>query len=132
MIIKIVSSLSHHATSDESFQRAKSLSIFRRHKADGVSDRLCPSGPPDSVNIIFRMHRKIEIHDVRNAVHVNPPRRNIGCDEHADLSRFEGFQGIQALVLRTIRMEGCRRDLRCSQTLRDSVGTMFCPRENEH
>ena len=86
MIIEIVSSLSHHATSDESFQRAKSLSIFRRHKADGVSDRLCPSGPPDSVNIIFRMHRKIEIHDVRNAVHVNPSRRNISCDEHADRS----------------------------------------------
>ena len=88
MIIKIVSSLSHHATSDESLQSAKSVSIFRRHKADGIPDRLCPSGPPDSVNIIFRMHRKIEIHDVRNTVHVNPSRRNIGCDEHADLSRF--------------------------------------------
>ena len=132
VVIKIVSPLPYNAASDEPLQRTKSVSIFRRHKADGIPDRLCPSGPPDAVNIIFRVHRKIEIHDVRNAVHVNPSRRNISCDQHADLSRFEGFQGIQALVLGTIRMEGCCRDLRCSQTLRDSVGTMFCPRENEH
>ena len=112
LIIKIVSPLSHDAASDESFQRTKRVSIFRRHKADGIPDRLCPSSPPDAVNIIFRVHRKIKIHDVRNAVHVNPSRRNIGRDEHADLSRFEVFQGIQALVLRTIRMEGRRRDLR--------------------
>ena len=102
VIIKVVSPLSHYAASDESLQRTKSVSIFRRHKADGVPDRLCPSGPPDAVNIIFRVHRKIEIHDVRNAVHVNPSRRNIGRHEHADLSRFEGFQGVQALVLGTI------------------------------
>ena len=132
VIIKIVSPLSHNAASDESLQRTKSVSIFRRHEADGIPDRLCSSGPPDAVDIIFRVHWKIEIHNVRNAVHVNPSRRNIGRDEHADLSRFEGLQGIQTLVLGTIGMEGCRRDPGSSQTFRDSVGTMFCPRENEH
>ena len=99
MIIKIVSPLSHNAASDESLQRTKSVSIFRRHKADGIPDRLCPSGPPDAVNIIFRVHRKIEIDDMRNAVHVNTSRRNIGCDKHADFSGFKGFQCVQALVL---------------------------------
>src|SRR5208282_1433119 len=132
LVIKIVSPLSHNAASDESLQRPKSVSILRCYKADGIPDRLRPSGPPDAVNIIFRVHRKIEIHDVRNPVHVNPSRRDIGCDEQADRSRFEGFQSIQALVLGTIRMEGCRCDLRSSQTPRDSVGAMFCPRENEH
>ena len=132
MIVKIVGPLSHHATSDESLQRTKSISIIRCDKADGISDGLGPSRSPDAVDIIFRVHREIEIHDVRNAVHVNASGRNIGGHEHTDLSRFKGFQGIQALVLGAIGMERRRRDLRSSQALSDSVGAVLRPREDEH
>jgi hypothetical protein len=78
VIIKIVGPLSHHAASDESLQRTKRVSIFRRDKTDGIADGLRSSSPPDAVNIIFRVHREIEIHDVRNTIHVNPSGRNIG------------------------------------------------------
>jgi hypothetical protein len=132
MIIKIIRPLPDHAASDESFQRTKSVAILRRDKADGISDRLRSSGSPDAVHIVFRMHGKIEIDDVRNAVDVNASSRDIGRHEHADLSGFEGFQRTQPLVLRTIRMKGGRRDLRSSQALRDSVGAVLSPGENKH
>jgi hypothetical protein len=132
LIVKIIRPLSHDAASDKSLQRTKSISIVWCHKADGIPDRLCPSGPPDAVNIIFRVHGKIKIHNVRYAIHIDPSCRNIGGDEHAHISGFKGSQGVEALILGTIRMEGGRGNLRSCQTLGDSIGAVFCSRENEH
>jgi hypothetical protein len=132
MIIKIIRPLPDHAASDESFHRTKGFAILRCDKADGISDRMRSSGSSDAVYVVFRMHRKIEIDDVRNAVDVNAASRDIGCHEHADLSGFEGFQRTQPLVLRTIRMKGGGGDLRSSQALGDSVGAVLSPGENKH
>ena len=48
---------------------------------------------------VLRHHRQVVVHHVRDAVHVDPARRDIRGDEHAGRSRVEGLQGSVALDL---------------------------------
>ena len=83
------------------------------------------------MNVILRVHGKIVIHDVRNSVHVDPARGNVGRDQNADRARFEIFQRAEPLVLRAIRMDRARLDAAAFETARDPVGAVLRAGENE-
>ena len=74
-VVETLRPFTDDAAPDEAFQRPQFVPVLRRDKADGVAHRMRPAGASDTVDIIFRMHREIIIHHVRNAVHVNAARR---------------------------------------------------------
>ena len=89
-------------------------------------------GAADAMHVILRVHRKVVIHHVRNAVHVDAARGDVGRDEHAHRAGFEILQGAQSLVLRAIGVNRSRLDARAFESARDAIGAVFRPRENEH
>ncbi len=106
--------------------------IFVRHKTDRVADRVRAAGAADAMHIIFRVHREIVIHDVRNAVHVNAARRDVRGHEHAHDAVLEIFQRPEPLVLRAVGMQRGRFDARLFQLPREAIGRVFHARENQH
>ena len=63
------------------------------------------------MDVILRVHREIVIHHVRNPIHVDAARGNVGRDQNADGAGLEILQRAQPLILRSIRMDRARRDL---------------------
>src|SRR6188768_1912181 len=57
----------------------------------------CAAGSTDAMNEIFRSLRQIEIHDVGNAIDVNPASRYIGRDQDAIIAILESTQCLIAL-----------------------------------
>ena len=65
------------------FDPADHSLVYRRDQGIRVSGALSTPGTPNTMHIIFRLHRYIIIDDMGNTFHVNPPRGDIG--RHQDL-----------------------------------------------
>jgi len=91
--------LPHDAATNEPFQRPQFALILRRHKADRIADGIGATRAADAVDVIFRMHGEIVIHHMRDAVHVNSPRRNVRRHQHTHRAGFEILQRFQPLIL---------------------------------
>ena len=76
--------------------------VFVRDEADRVAHGVCPAGASDAVDIVLHMQRKIIVHHVRDAVHVNAAGGDIRRHQHAHGTGFEIFQRAQTLALRAV------------------------------
>src|SRR5689334_15220801 len=83
-VVEAFSAFAYDAASDESFEGAQRAVVFRGDKADRFADGMGAAGAANPVHVIFRVHRKIVVHDVGNAFDVDTTRRNVGGDEHSD------------------------------------------------
>src|SRR6202011_2963334 len=119
VVIEAFRPFPHNAATNESFERAQRSVIFRCDKADCVANGMGTTGAPDAMNIILRVHRKIVVHHMRDSIHVNATRGDIGGDKDTDGAGLEILQRAEPLVLRTIRMNGTRFDSTAFQTPRD-------------
>ena len=131
-VIKALRFFPHEAAADEAFKRAEFAMILVRHETDGVTDLIRAAGAADAMDVILDVHRKIIVHYVRNAVHVNAARRDVRGHEHAHGTGFEIVQCAQTLVLRAVGMKRGRLDARRFQLAREPVGGVFHPRKNQH
>jgi hypothetical protein len=84
VVIETIRPFPYNASTDKSLERAQGSLIFRRNKADGVSNGMGSASSSDAMNIILRMHRKVVIHHVRNPINVDTARSDIGGNEHAN------------------------------------------------
>jgi hypothetical protein len=126
-IIESFGAFTNQATTDKSLQRAQFTVIFRSHKADGVADRIRAASASNAMNIVFDVHWKIVVHHVRNAVHVNAARGDIGGHQNANRTGFEILQCFQALILRAIRMQCGGTNAFLFQVPRDAIRAVFHP-----
>jgi hypothetical protein len=62
---------------------------------------------------------------MRNSIHVDPARRDIGRHEHADGARLKILQSAKPLILRAIRMDRSRFDSTALEPACNAVGTVF-------
>ena len=99
--------------------------IFRGDETDRIANRQGTPGSPNAMDIVFRVHRKIVIHHMRNSVYVDPARRYVGSHEDADGPRFEIFQGTQPLILGPIGMDRSCFDAAAFEPARKPVGPVF-------
>jgi hypothetical protein len=106
--------------------------IFRRNKANGIADGVCATGASNSMHIILRVHWEIVIHHMRDPIHIDAARGDVGGDKDADRSRFEIFQGTEPLVLRAIGMDRSRFDSAAFETASDPVGAALGPGKNQN
>ena len=132
VVIEAFRSFPHNTATNESFERAQRSVILRGDKADRVANGMGATRASDAMNIILRVHRKIVVHHMRDSIHVNATRGDVGRDEDTDGAGLEILQRAEPLVLRTIGMNGARFDSTAFQTARDPVGSVFCARENQH
>ena len=76
-------------TTNKFFERAQRGTILRSHKAYGIAYGASASSPADTVHIVFGMGRKVEIHHMRNALHIDPSGGDIRGDKDAHRAGFE-------------------------------------------
>ena len=67
----------------KAFDGIELLWIVSGDKTSGASCRLHSSCPADSMDVILGVHRKIIVHDMGNAVHIDAAGRDVGRDQHA-------------------------------------------------
>lgn len=85
--------------SDEALQSSKRRFVIRGHEAESVTDGLGAAGSSDAVDVIFRLRREIEIHNVRDPDDIDAASRDVRCHEDPDRSGLEVFESFQALAL---------------------------------
>ena len=60
----------------------------------------------DTVHVVFGVERHVEVEDDRQVGDVKAARGNIGRHQHIHFAALEGFERLQALVLRLVAMQG--------------------------
>ena len=132
MVIETFRLFPYDPAADETLERTQRPLIFRRNKADRITDGVRAAGASDAMDIIFRVHREIVIHHMRDPIHIDATRGDVGGNQDTDRAGFEILQCAQPLILGTIRMDGACFDSAALQTASDLVGAMLGPGENEN
>src|SRR5260370_40643393 len=83
-IIEPFRSFANEATANEAFEVTQRRAVVRSREADCIADCMRPAGAPNAMHVILGMHRKIVVHHVRNAIHINAAGRDIRSDQYAD------------------------------------------------
>src|ERR1035438_9757740 len=65
-----------------------------------------PSGASHAMDEVFGHLRKIVVHDVRDAFDVDAARGHIGGHQNAVVSILEALQGLDALILAAVAVDG--------------------------
>src|SRR5206468_3434781 len=122
----------YDAAPNETLERTQRPLIFRCNETDRITDGVCAARASDAMDIILRVHRKIVIHHVRDPIHIDSARGDVGGDEDTDRAGFEILQRPEPLVLRAIGMDSARLNSAAFQTASDLVGAVLGPGENEN
>ena len=125
IVIEAFCAFPDDASPDETLERTQRSVIFRCDEADRVTDRVRAAGPSDPVDVILGVHREIVIYDMGDPVHVDPARRDVRSNQHADDPRFEILQRAKALILRTVRMDGSRFNPGALEPARNAVSAVL-------
>ena len=95
-----------------------------------------PSAPAravssDPVHVGFRVFRHLIVDDVRNTVHVDSARDDIGGYEDLHATLVERAQCAHPVLLRLIRVDGLGRYALCLEPSADDFGAVLGAREHE-
>src|SRR4051812_11286131 len=77
VVIKTFGALAHQAAADESLQTAQCAMVLARDETDRVADGEGATGAADAVHIILRVHRKIKVHHMGNAIDIDAARGDV-------------------------------------------------------
>jgi len=81
----------------EAFDVTELLRIFGCDKTRGSAGRIHPSRPANSMNVILRAMRQIEIDHVTDIGHIDSPCGNIRGDKHAKEPALKPIKRTSAL-----------------------------------
>jgi hypothetical protein len=108
---------------NEAFDVTELFRIFGCNKTRGSTRRLHPSRPANSMDIIFRAMRQIEIDHVTDIGHIDTPCGNICRDEHAEDSAFKPIERTSTLRKTSIPVQ----DANTMSCTTEHTPHMICP-----
>ncbi len=88
-----------HLHLDHPLDLGESLGLLGAHQRDGLACGARAARAADPMNVVLGRIRQLEIDDVRELLDIEPPRRDIGCNQHSDFSRLELVERLRALTL---------------------------------
>ena len=83
--------------SKQAFYGTKLLRVFRRHETRCPSGGLHPGRPADSMDIVLRAMRQIEVDHMADVGDVDAPCGNVRRNEHSKGSTFKSVQSASSL-----------------------------------
>ena len=89
-----------------------------------------PGGPPDAMDVAFRLVGEFEIDDVTDPLHIDAPRRDVGGHQHPGVAIAKPLEGALAGPLGFVAMNAFGADPAAVQKLHHLVGTVFGAGEN--
>jgi hypothetical protein len=115
----------------KAFNGVELLRIFGGDKTCGAACGLHSSRPADSMDVIFRAMRQIEVDHVTDIGHVDTPRRNVRRDKYAKDSPLKAFQCATAFWQAAIAMQDANSMSRTIEHTADMIGPMLGPGEDQ-
>src|SRR5205814_6531816 len=91
IVIETFRLLPYDPAADETLERTQRPLIFRRNKADRITNGVRAAGAADAMDIILRVHREIIVHLMRDPIHIDTSRRNVRSHQHSHRARLEIF-----------------------------------------
>ena len=79
--------------------------VFGRDQREGVAGALGAAGATDAVDVGVGRIRHVEVDDVRNALHIEAARGDIGGDHDLMMPAPEALERRLALSLRTVAVQ---------------------------
>jgi hypothetical protein len=116
---------------DQLFDVAQERCLLGIAERDRDAVRAGARGAADAVDIGFRHVRKIEVHDVADAVDIDPAGGNVGGHERAHIPLAKRGEYTFALVLRLVAVDRLRRDAGFDETSHHLVRAMLGAGEYE-
>ena len=116
---------------EEPLNAAEKVRLVDAHQADRVPGLAGPTRPPDPVDVVLRVPRQLEVHDVRQVLDVEPPRSDVGRDEDADRAGLELLERPRPLRLRAVTVDRDRIDPVPVQPGGEAGGGDLRPREDQ-
>ena len=89
------------------------------------------SGAARAVHVVGGVGGWVEVDHEGYRVDVDPPRRDVGGDEHVEAAGTEGGQGTFALALAAVAVDGGRRQTGAGEAIRQAVGSSLGPAEHQ-
>jgi hypothetical protein len=83
------------------------------------------------MHVGLRFVRDVEVHDVADVLHVDPPSGNVRRDEHAKLPRPKRLEGANALTLAPVSVDDTRTNPAVLELAAKAVGPVFGSRKDE-
>ena len=117
---------------DEALDVADVVRVFRSHERKRIADGLRPAGAADAVNVILGLFRDIVIDNVGDAGDVDAAGGDVRRDHDFIFATLESGERLDALVLRTVRVEDGDGMVGGFEPARDFVGTVLRAGEYQH
>ncbi|HYB22779.1 MAG TPA: hypothetical protein VED41_03210 [Solirubrobacteraceae bacterium] len=89
------------------------------------------TGPADAVDVGLAVGGRVEVDHVRDPLHVDPARRDVGRDERVDGAGLEAGERLLALALRFVAVHRHRRDAVGCEPFDEPVGAALGADEHE-
>src|SRR5262249_40775811 len=87
-----------HRLAHEPLDVAKEPRLLWPSEARRLSARRCPRGAANAMYVVLRRIRHVEVHHVADLRHVNPPRGDLGLDQHTKSPALEAAERMPALA----------------------------------
>ncbi len=114
------------------FELTNHVVVFIRNQRECIASPLRATRASDAMNVRIRRVGHVVVDDVRDAVDVESARGNVGGDHDGEVSSFETVQGLLALSLGAITVQGGDTKTRVRDLPRHFIGAMFGAREDQH
>jgi hypothetical protein len=89
IVIETFRLFAYDPAADETLERTQRSLIFRRNKADRITDGVRPAGASDAMDIILRVHREIIIHNMRDPIDIYTSRCDVRSHQHSHRTRLQ-------------------------------------------
>ena len=131
-VVKIWKGLALERPAHDPFESPDQVIIFRRNERERVACALRASRATDAMDVGVSSVRHVEVDDVRDALHVEAARRNVGGDHDAEMSALETAKRLLTLSLRAIAVQARDAMTRVRDLTRQLFGAMFGACEDQH
>src|SRR5438128_3377100 len=101
------------------------MSFFGSDEGDSLTHLIRTACASNSMNVGVRRIGHLVIDDRMNAIDVEPPRRNVGRNQHFVLSASEPLDRLASLVHRAVGMQRDAVDSCRGELARKPIGTDF-------
>src|SRR5260221_4472431 len=128
-------SLDHDALDaalEQAFDVPQEIAFFGAYQRHGLTRTAGTAGTADTMDIVFRHVGQLVVDHMRQLFDIEPPRRDVGRDEHAHLAELELGQCPRTLALALVAVDGIGTDAVLVELLGEPVRTMLGAGEHQH